>query len=1109
MNNFSNFEKKELRISNILEDLPIGVISFDTDGIIDFVNPVFVKMGLLYNLQTSSLKNTNIFEKEIIPGVSLNVELNELKDGYPFEKEIRNFKIKNGSEINLIVKGAPFYDEDKFAGGIIILEDLKVISESREDDSLKIESYKKISSQIADLFFIVNENGKIKLSSGRKIKKLTEKTPDDLNIFDIIKDLPDNFTEVLKKAITNEEENRVIVELKLEEDLFSYECLVSPIITKHKSKYLFCTFIDVTDKVQIEKLENRLDLFETVADVISDGIIGINAKGIINFWSSSTHSLTGFSEEETKGKSVWRFFPAISEENFSQLKEDLQQINFFKKQILINNKSGSSITTDALFLLGDNDNIFISLNFSSGEKSTIDFKALDENFKNLVLKSGAVVIKSDKEGRIEYVNPSFLSQLNYTENEFTGRKLNELLSTETQIDFNLIKSSVDRELILKSKTGEKKFYAASITPIYLEENLQGFAIYLVNQAYKNKEVGELKLFKLLFECIKEGLAVEFKGKIITANNTLSKMFKYSDGNDLVGKDILDLVSPNDVLKVAEYLQIHLSKKDITHRFEFEGKRRDGSTFHCELTPSSIQNNGNSYLAFIIRDVSEKKRAQQIIRESEEKYRNLIENIDDFLYTLERSRLFFNPVFFTNSVEKITGYTQSELLNDIKLLLKIVHPDDILTLKENLRKFSRSRSKMSSELEFRIINKLGNVVWIRNKISVARNINGEVEKVYGLVSDISLRIKAEENLQKTTQNLVKLNETKDRFISIISHDLRTPFSSILGFTDLLLHDDTLTHEERDQYVKYIQESSNAMLSLVNSLLDWTRLQTGRIHFEPERIEALYVVTKSINAMGGAAFQKDINISSDINENLFLYVDKDLISQVFNNLISNAIKFTKPGGSIHVSATPSELSRFYEFSVKDTGIGIRPEDSKKLFGVDTKFTTEGTAGEKGTGLGLSLVKEIIEKHGGSIRVESEPGNGTNFLFTLPVAAANILLIDSNSTDRILYSKILKHITSDYQIETVSNGKEALNRLSASTYALIITENKMPVMSGYDFALELKKLDMKVKPPLIVLSSQVDRETISDYNELGIQHVFQKPVNLSLFKQAVEKSLSQGLS
>jgi signal transduction histidine kinase len=273
--------------------------------------------------------------------------------------------------------------------------------------------------------------------------------------------------------------------------------------------------------------------------------------------------------------------------------------------------------------------------------------------------------------------------------------------------------------------------------------------------------------------------------------------------------------------------------------------------------------------------------------------------------------------------------------------------------------------MSEEFEIRIINKQGNTVWVRNKINLVRNSEGKIEKIYGLASDISLRKKTEEELKQITENLVKLNETKDRFLSIVSHDLKTPFSSILGFTDLLLNDEGLSEVERKQYIKFIQESSSSMLALVNSLLDWNRLQTGRIKFEPEKIEVQKIIEKCFNTVVGTAIKKKIKLVSNIEDNLYIFADKQLTIQVFNNLISNAVKFTNEGGVITVSGSPSKKARFFEFSVKDTGIGIKEENQKKLFGIDAKFSTEGTAGEKGTGLGLSLVKEIVEKHGGHIR------------------------------------------------------------------------------------------------------------------------------------------------
>ena len=507
---------------------------------------------------------------------------------------------------------------------------------------------------------------------------------------------------------------------------------------------------------------------------------------------------------------------------------------------------------------------------------------------------------------------------------------------------------------------------------------------------------------------------------------------------------------------------------------------------------------------VTRDITERKRAQKVIRESEEKYRNITENIDDFLYTFERVENFMRPLFYTVAVEKITGYDQADFLGDSKLFLKIIHPDDFADVKKKLSAMLKSNIQQSGEMEFRIINKQGNIVWVRNKVNYIKNSSGEIQKVYGLVSDITLKKQAEEEMKKSTEDLIKLNETKDRFLSIISHDLRTPFSSILGFTDLLTNDEELNSEERKQYVNYIQESSKSMLSLVNSLLDWRRLQTGRIQFEPERIDASSLIEKSIHSVSGDALRKRIDIYSTVSKGKFIFIDKSLISQVFNNLLSNAIKFTNSNGRITISVRPASTLSFLEFSVKDNGQGIKEENLDKLFSVDSKFTTVGTDGEKGSGLGLSLVKEIIEKHGGIIWAESEYGNGSNFKFTLPVASANILIVDDNRTDGLLYSKILKNITPDYTVDLASNGLEALEKIKSSPPALVITDHSMPEMNGYDLVKQLKKEGLLGKPPVIVLSTEMDRNIIGDYNELGIEYVFQKPVNLRSFKQAVEKSL-----
>ena len=573
--------------------------------------------------------------------------------------------------------------------------------------------------------------------------------------------------------------------------------------------------------------------------------------------------------------------------------------------------------------------------------------------------------------------------------------------------------------------------------------------------------------------------------------------------------MIELASNEDIIKVAEYFRMLERKKEVPARFDFLGKKKDGSSIHTELSIGSFESDNKDYIVMIARDVTERIRAQRAIRESEEKYRNITENIDDFLFTFERIGLSLRPIFCTSSIQKVTGYTQAEFLTDSKLFLKSIHPSDFVQIKPRLINLLKSRIQLSGEYEFRLINKQGNIVWARAKINLVRSGTGRIQKIFGLVSDVTFRKRAEEELKKSSENLIKLNETKDRFISIISHDLRTPFSSILGFTDLLANDEELTEDERKQYIKYIQESSRSMLALVNSLLDWTRLQTGRIKFEPQKVDVSKIILDSINALSGMAIQKGIEVISLINQSLYLFVDKSLITQVFNNLISNAIKFTNRNGLISISSGSVTGSRFLKFNVKDTGVGIKEDDIAKLFSVDAKFTSEGTAGEKGSGLGLSLVKEIIEKHGGTISVESKYGKGTDFIFTLPVASSNILIVDDNKTDRLLYSKILKNISPEYDVEVASNGKEALDKILSSPPALVITDHAMPVMNGYEFIVELKKMDIKGKPPVIVLSSDIDRATINDYTELGIEFVFQKPVNIGSFKLAIEKTLQKGLS
>jgi signal transduction histidine kinase len=240
----------------------------------------------------------------------------------------------------------------------------------------------------------------------------------------------------------------------------------------------------------------------------------------------------------------------------------------------------------------------------------------------------------------------------------------------------------------------------------------------------------------------------------------------------------------------------------------------------------------------------------------------------------------------------------------------------------------------------------------------------------------------ERLKQQTKELEELNATKDKFFTIIAHDLKSPFNSIMGFSEMLVEQvRDKTYDGIEQYANIILDSSQRALDLLMNLMDWARSQTGKMEFIPEYFELVNFIKDITSLFEDIAGQKSIIIKKDLPLNAPVFADHAMISTVIRNLISNAIKFTKPGGEITISAIekPDQLI----IMVKDSGIGISNDRIEKLFRLDETYSTPGTKDEKGTGLGLILCKEFIEKHGGKIWVESTPGEGSIFIFTIPNA------------------------------------------------------------------------------------------------------------------------------
>ena len=252
---------------------------------------------------------------------------------------------------------------------------------------------------------------------------------------------------------------------------------------------------------------------------------------------------------------------------------------------------------------------------------------------------------------------------------------------------------------------------------------------------------------------------------------------------------------------------------------------------------------------------------------------------------------------------------------------------------------------------------------------------------GILYDICDRKKTEQEILLKNEELKKINIEKDKFLSIISHDLKTPFNSIMGFSDILsecIKSNDL--EKIEKYTTIINRSATKAMDLLRNLIDWSLSQTGRMNYKPELFDLPDLIDEIIMSFSDIAESKTIQISRIDSSVFSVFADKAMVSTIIRNLISNAVKFTKSGGAIDIRSEQDSTSVI--ISVSDTGIGIPPQTISKLFRIDANVTTKGTDNESGTGLGLMLCKEFVDKHGGKIEVESEPGKGTSFKVYLPL-------------------------------------------------------------------------------------------------------------------------------
>jgi len=530
--------------------------------------------------------------------------------------------------------------------------------------------------------------------------------------------------------------------------------------------------------------------------------------------------------------------------------------------------------------------------------------------------------------------------------------------------------------------------------------------------YKHKIETRLKeseeRYRSLVELSPIAIGIYLDDKVVYANPAGVKLFGASSTKELLGKTINNFIHPDFLDIVKKRIDLTIKRGHSVEIPEVKLIRLDRKIIDVEIViiPSWYQ--GKSAIQIVLRDITEEKRKAQVQQSSlriiqsvnltnslGEFYENLHHILKDYIHIDnlyialhdENNKLTF-PYFkdefiLANEVDDFDIALIKKIIKDRKsVLLKRSQVEDFAS--SNDYKFYGTNLQSLLAVPFEIHNLTG-LLLVKEYYNEDAQTEKEMELLEQLSYSISRSIERkmlEEERKLYTEKLKELNSTKDQFFSIISHDLRSPFDSILGFTEILKNEyNELSDNEIKLFIDSLFQSSRHIYSLLNNLLQFSRFQLGKMEFDPQNLPLYNIVEKNIEILKGNALKKQINLINKVKAGFVVYADKEMLNSIILNLVTNAIKFTGRGGDVIISSVNND--KFVEVSVVDTGIGMDKKTLVDLFKLDVKKSTPGTENESGTGLGLMLTKEFVENNGGKIAVKSSPNKGTCFSFTLPLA------------------------------------------------------------------------------------------------------------------------------
>ena len=625
----------------------------------------------------------------------------------------------------------------------------------------------------------------------------------------------------------------------------------------------------------------------------------------------------------------------------------------------------------------------VLIDITERKQAEESLKSSEEKFNKAFQSSPVAMSMQNAENIFVNVNDAFLKLTGYSREEIIGHSGKELRlwvdeneGIRVNDHFRVHGSLHDIEFKFRRKSGEIGVGIISAESILLEGKTADLSAVLDITERKRAE-GALRQAEEKYRSIFENAVVgiyqtKTNGQYVSANPTLALILGYASLLELMAS-VTDInhqfyVEPN---RREEFIRL-VEEQGSVLGFESRVYRKDGSVIWVSEAGRSIRDADGDPFGFegITIDITDRKQAEEHIAALALRYQTLLQTASDGIHILDTQG---NILEANDAFCNMLGYTREELL-------KLNVADwDMQWSHEKLLEDMNEFIYHPTIFETKHRRKDGTIIDVEiNNVSVT--LEGQ-NYLYAASRNITERKRTEEEIKLKNEQLIKLNSEKDKFFSIIAHDLRSPFQGFIALTELLTEDVTgFTESERTILLKKMHGSAVNLYKLLMNLLDWANVQKGTINFSPGEIMLFEYVNQTIDLLTNISDQKAINVCVDVSKELKVFADDAMFNSILRNILSNALKFTPKGGNVTLTAK-SIVGGMVEVSIADSGIGMTEILLKKLFKIGEKVGRKGTEDEESTGLGLLLCKEFVEKHGGKIWVESEEGKGSTFYFTLP--------------------------------------------------------------------------------------------------------------------------------